>query len=113
MDKREFMRFPVELRIEARKEKEEYTGLIKDFSRKGLSAVFDEFKFDLHSPLELKIQEPGSDTWIPAYAEAIWKRQAKDKWYVGLVLKSLPSENRAQILEHGYVKWLKENIFPS
>lgn len=113
IDKREFLRFPVELKVEALKENKECSGVIVDFSRKGLRAAFDNFAFDLHSALTLKIQEPGSDTWISASAEAIWKRQARNKWEVGLILKQVSPENKAEILEYGYVKWLKEKVFVS
>lgn len=113
MEKREFLRFPVELRVEACKENKGYTGLIKDFSKKGLRVIFDDFKLELNSPLELKIQRPGTDVWISASAEAIWKKQEHNKWDVGLRLKDLAPEEKAQILEYGYLKWLKENVFAS
>lgn len=111
MDKREFMRFPVELKVEAYKQNTGgYLGVIKDFSRNGLKVVFDDFKFDLNSPLELRIRKPDSETWFSADAEVIWKRQAEDKWDVGFRIKSFSSENKAEILEYGYFKWLKENV---
>jgi PilZ domain len=108
MNKREFMRFDVGLKVEAQKDGKEYTGLVKDFSKNGLRVVFDDFKLDLNSPLELKIQRPGQDAWIIARAQAIWKTQALDKWNVGLKIKEIPPENKAEILEYGYLKWLKD-----
>lgn len=110
MDNREFMRFDVELKVEAHKDNKEYTGLVKDFSKKGLRAVFNDFKLDLNSPLELKIQEPGQGAWISARAEAVWKKRAQNKWNVGLKIKDISPENKAEILEYGYLKWLKEKL---
>ena len=108
MDKREFKRFDVGLKVEAQKDGKEYAGLVLDFSKKGLKAVFDDFKLDLNSPLELKIQRPGHDDWIVARAQAIWKKQAFNRCSVGLKIREIAPENKAEILEYGYLKWLKD-----
>lgn len=114
MERREFPRFIVGLKVAAKNEtKESSLGLIKDFSRRGLRAVFDRFEFEFNSPLQLIIQRPDSGFYTPAIAEPVWKRPAQGKWDVGFRLKRFAPEKKAEILEYGYLKWLKENIYCS
>jgi len=111
MERRKFMRFPVELKIETGKEDSRNNpGLTKNFSHDGLRGVFEEFDFVLNSPLRLKIQIPNSDIFIPASAEPAWKRLLDGKWNVGFRLKEFPPARKAEILEYGYNNWIKENI---
>jgi len=108
-DRRRCLRFPTPLMVQARdKNKENVWGLIKDFSRGGLKVVFDEFDFDTKSFINLEIQRPNENIYIPASVEVIWKRFIEGKWEVGLSLKEFPAQVKAEILEHGYNKWVAE-----
>ncbi len=113
MERRKFPRFNVMIQVEAGREgKESSIGLIEDFSRGGFRAVFDKFEFEFNLPLQLRIQRPNSDFYASASAEPIWKRSVEDKWDVGFKLKTFPPEAKAEILECGYFKWLKESVHP-
>ena len=59
-DRRKDLRLPASLKVEVRKDKIEHiTGLITEFSRNGLRAVFnDDFKFSPNSCVDLKIERP-------------------------------------------------------
>lgn len=112
MEKREFKRFVVGLQVAAEKEnKESALGLMKDFSRDGLRIVFDKFDFELNSPLDLKIQRPEANFYIFASAEPLWKRAVENKCEVGFKIKEIPPDIKADLLEYGYFKWLKENVY--
>ena len=106
-DRRKFIRFLITLNVKAKKEKEESFGLVKDFSRKGLRAVFDDFNFDINSYVELELQRLSRDMFIPATAEVIWKRPIKGKWEVGFRLKEFLPQAKAEILDLCYRGWLR------
>jgi hypothetical protein len=113
MEKRRFLRFNVDLKVEAKNPDSESTwGVLTDFSREGLRVIFDDFKSAVASQTELMIQTPDSENYIPMSAEAVWKTPAEgNKWQVGFKLKEFSPEAKANILEYGYRKWLKENNF--
>lgn len=111
MERRKFMRFLITLKVQAKREdKENSFGLVKDFSREGMRAVFDDFDFNLNSCVNLEIQRLSEDVFVPASGEVVWKRPVEGKWEVGLRLKEFPSLAKSEILENGYHKWLKERV---
>jgi len=107
MEKRKFIRFPVGLRVKAGNE---IPGITKDFSHEGLRVIFDDFSFGLDSPVKLEIQSPNFDDSIPLVAKPLWKRLLDGKWNVGFMLVELAPARKAEILECGYYKWVKQNI---
>jgi len=109
MEKRKFMRFIAPLKVEAiNEDKPGNVGLMKDFSREGLSVIFDDFESKSKPYLGLKIQKPGEDKLVFAIGEVIWKKQVEEKWEVGLRLREIPADAKAEILEYGYLKWLRD-----
>ena len=112
VDRRKEMRFPISLRCAAREEREgSIIGLIKDFSRDGLRAVFDDFKTALDSCVNLKIQKPNQDIFFPACAEVRWKKPVEERWEVGFRFRDFIPQVKAEILEHAYNIWLKDNVY--
>ena len=112
VDRRKEMRFPVSLRCAAREgEKDSTIGLIKDFSRDGLRAIFDNFRTQPDSYVNLKIQKPNQDIFFPARAEVRWKRPVEGRWEVGLRFRDFVPQVKAEILEHAYNIWLKDNVY--
>ncbi len=110
-ERRKFMRFLITLRVKAGKENNQDSfGLIKDFSREGLKAIFDDFDFNPHSCIDLQIQRLSKDIFIPASGEVIWKRPIEGKWEVGVKLKEFSSQAKAEILEEGYNNLLKDKV---
>ena len=111
MERRKFLRFPVSLKVEAANgNRTANPGLTKDFSREGLRAVFDDFDFNIESLLELKIQRPNKEIFVPAGVEVRWRRPFEGKWEAGFRLRDFPSQIKAEILEYGYHKWLSEKL---
>lgn len=111
MDKRKFLRFNAPLEVKAVKENREYdSGIIKDFSREGLKAVFNNFDFEPDSRIELDIQRPAIDVFIPGKGEVRWKREIKGKWEVGIKLLELPPYVKGEILDYGYRRWVKDKV---
>lgn len=108
-DRRKFLRFPTPLMVQTRREDRDCLwGLVKDFSRNGLRVIFDEFDFVPNSFVNLEIQMPNENVYVPANAEVIWKKFTDGKWEAGLSLKEFPAHAKAEILEHGYNKWAAE-----
>ena len=110
-DRRRFMRFLITLKVGAKKEDNERSfGLVRDFSREGFRAVFDNFDFNVNSYVDLEIQRLSEDVFIPASGEVVWKRPNEGKWEVGFRLKDFPTEQKAEILERGYKDWVREKV---
>ena len=111
MERRKELRFPASLKVAAvRQNKESALGLIKDFSRSGLRAVFDNFDPKPDSCTDIKIQSPKEEVFIPANVEIRWKRPAEGRWEVGLRLKDFVPQAKAEILEYAYQNWLKDRV---
>jgi c-di-GMP-binding flagellar brake protein YcgR len=109
MERRKEMRFPALLKVGAvRQNKDSILGLIKDFSRSGLRAVFDNFESEPNSYTNIKIQNPDEDVFFSANAEVRWKRPTEGRWEVGFRFKDFVPQAKAEILEYAYKKWLKD-----
>ena len=112
MEKRQEIRFPVTLKINRKENNQEcLEGTIKDFSRNGLRAIFDNFESKSGSYLDIEIERPNTDVFTPAKAEFIWKRPAGGKWEVGFRLKEFIPLAKAEILENAYENWLQNKTF--
>lgn len=108
MERRKEMRFPVSLKIEAIEKKEDSTfGLLKNFSRDGLRAVFNVFEPRADSLIELKIQRPNQEGFAPVCAEVRWKRPVEGRWEVGFRFKDFIPLVKSEILDYSYKNWLK------
>jgi len=108
-DRRKELRFPISLKVGAReKNRSSIFGSTTDFSRSGLRVVFDEFESEPNSFIDLKIQRPDKDIFVPASAEVIWKRPILGKWEVGFRIKDFVPEAKAEILEYSYNRWLRD-----
>lgn len=113
MNNRKFLRFDIPLQVEARNQnRESFFGKIINFSRQGVSVVFDSFNFEPNTPIELKIQRPGRDIFVPALGQVMWKRDTGGAWQAGIKLLDMPAEVKIEILEYGYDAWLKSSSRP-
>lgn len=108
MERRKFLRFPVRLMVKL--EETAKPGITKDFSREGLRATFENFKFEKGSLVELRIQRPDKEVFIPVGAEVMWKRSSEGRWEAGFRLRDFPGQVKAEILECGYHNWLDEKL---
>lgn len=109
MERRKFPRYDVWLKIQAaQKNKEVVSGQVKNFSREGFRVIFDNPGLESDSAMNFIINRPNSDCCVSANAEAVWKRPMGEGWDVGFRLKDIPPENKAEILEYGYRKWVRD-----
>ncbi|MFH1578295.1 MAG: PilZ domain-containing protein [Candidatus Omnitrophota bacterium] len=112
MNKRKFLRFLTPLKVKAGSDdKEMQLGVIKDFSRDGLRAVFDNFEFEPYSSVALRIQSPSAEGFNRATAEVRWKKLAEGGCEVGLKLTDFLPSLKAEILDYGYDKWLEDTVY--
>ncbi len=111
-EQRKFLRFPVNLKIEVKKENKNFPGFLKDFSREGICCFFEEFDFNKGDILELKVQRPNKDIFIPAIGKIRWKKRVDNGWEVGMEFKDIPPPIKGEILEFAYFRWLNSN-FPT
>lgn len=110
MEKREILRYQIPLKVEVKQRKLLLNGTVKDFSRKGLSVIFQDFKPKKHSVVNFSLQRPGRDVFIPALGEVIWSKPKGTFCEVGLQIKDMPVPIKAEILEHAYHLWLSKQI---
>ena len=108
-DRREMRRFPVNLTICGINDCSLH-GEIKDFSRRGMCAILNTCSLNEKSDIQIDILRPDYNSHILANASVIWKKPLGEKCEVGLRFKNFPSQAKADILEYGYKKWLKESF---
>ena len=109
MDRRKELRFPVSLKVAAKEvNRDSIFGQIKDFSRSGLRAVFDDFESESEDYVDLKIEIPNADIFVPASVEVRWKKPVEDKWEVGFRFNDFVPQLKAEILDYSYKRWLED-----
>ena len=109
-ERRRYIRFPVSLKVEAYEENYiKSTGVVQDFSRDGLSAVFDDCDFEVNSYITIGIQRPSKESIFHAIVKVMWKREVDDKCKIGAKLNNFSSHIKSEILEHGYNYWIETN----
>ena len=107
-ERRRFMRFSAPLKVQTRdSSNQSVSGEIKDFSRDGLSAVFNNLELKPNSYVDLQIQNPGQDTYSNASAQVVWGRSSGSKCHIGLRFSEFSPRVKADILEYGYKKWVE------
>ena len=86
------------------KDNETILGKITDFSLNGLKAVFKYVGPECHSYVDLMIQKPNKDVFVPASAEIRWKKHVAGKCQVGLKLGKFDPEIHSEILTYYFAK---------
>lgn len=84
------------------------SGKVKDFSRSGMRVVLDTFDIDDKNEIQIGIQRPDYNEPVFTTATVIWKKCFEGKCEVGLRFNNFPVEAKAEFLDYGYKKWLKE-----
>ena len=109
--KRKFLRFNTALNIEFKSsddtEGKYRMGLLKSFSREGLSFVSQRFDAKPKQHLELRLKLPGKDVIVSCHGEIAWKKDTEDKAAVGMKLKEMDAAAKEEILEYAYKKWVE------
>lgn len=108
VERRSYLRFSIPLVVSIKNKGQELWGRVKDFSRKGLKVVFDEFDFSDRTSFVLKIQRPEKNIYSPAVVEVAWKKRVGEQWEAGLVLKEFSSYLKSEILEEAFNNWLAQ-----
>lgn len=109
MDERrqEPMRFNINLKAELLKlNNDSLSAEVRDISRNGLRLVCDKFDYDINSRVNMRIEEPDTDSLIMLAARVIWKKDIDGKSEAGLKLINIPPESLASLLGYAYNKWL-------
>jgi hypothetical protein len=111
-ERRDFNRFDVSLDVSYEQSKGSdtyFTGVTKNFSRKGLCFESQSFGLELNSPMELKVKLPDQDTFVPVMGKVAWKKHIKDKYWVGIEVQEMNTEAKIQILNHAYDIWVEKS----
>ena len=108
MEKRKFRRFvaPFKMEIKQADGKASALGIVKDFSRSGIRAVFDRFDCHIGSAVNFRIEKRAKNIAVSARGIVVWKRFAGGKWDAGIKFIDFPPEAKADILEDAYKSWL-------
>ena len=111
IDRRKFKRFPVSLKIEIPRENQDsVSGVVTNFSRDGLEALFDELDSSIRSGVDCKIQSPNQEDTHTVNGEIMWREPWEGKLRVGLRFNEIAPAFKADILDYAYRKWLEETI---
>jgi hypothetical protein len=111
-ERRDFNRFDVSLDVSFKPLKgsgKYFTGVTKNFSRKGLCFESQSFGLELNSPMELKVKLPDQDTFVPVMGKVAWKKHVADKYWVGIEVEEINMEAKTLILNHAYDIWVEKN----
>ena len=106
-DKRQCRRFDVcpELEV-SEKDTDKIIGVVKDFSRQGMRALFYDFGFERGRPVEFKVQRPNRKSKVLVKGDIVWKKQVDDRWETGIRFKGFPAYFKREILDFCYDKWI-------
>lgn len=107
-ENRETLRFSVCLCVN-RINGQHLLGEIKDFSRKGMRVILDIPDIDEKNEIRIEIQHPNYNELVSIISSVAWKKRLEGKCEVGLKFKNFPAQAKADFLDYGYKKWLKEN----
>ncbi len=108
-EKRRFLRFDVLLNIEFKtpEGRDYYTaGLMRNFSRQGLSFITQQTNLSPNQDLELKFKLPNKDVLVACRGEIVWEEDKGKNSLVGIRLKEMDPYAKSEILEYAYNKWL-------
>lgn len=107
-NRRQFVRFDMPMGVEfhVQGETSNYFGVIKDFSREGLSLVAHNISFGQNSALELKLQLPDSHESVNALGDVVWAQEINGQWNVGVKLREIDRGIKMDILSRAYDSWI-------
>ncbi len=109
-EKRKFLRFDTAFNIEFKPsdnaEGKYRPGLLKSFSREGLSFLSQDFNIASQKDLELRIKLPVKDIIISCSGEVMWKKTVENQIMVGMRLNDIAAAEKGEILEYVYEKWV-------
>ncbi len=111
-ERRKFRRFDVSLDVAfkiSKTSKESFTGVTRNFSRRGFCFESDAFAFALESPVELRVKLPDQDAFIPVSGNVAWKERVNDKCWIGIEMTEMDKEVKSQILDYAYDQWVEGN----
>ena len=107
-EKREVQRFSVNLCI-AEINGQKLSGMVKDFSRKGMRVILDIPDIN-EKEVRIEVQQPEYNESVLVVASVIWKKCFEGKCEIGLRFNNFPVQSKAAFLDYGYKKWLKNKL---
>jgi hypothetical protein len=108
-EKRKFVRFDIslDLKFKPKREASDYSsGITRNFSRKGFSFESQDLNLTPHNILDFEIKHPQEDMYISVMGNIAWKKQAEDKYLVGINLLDIQNEIKWDILDYAYNRWV-------
>ena len=76
--------------------------------REGLSFISQYVDNTPQGTMELRLQHPHKDSFIPVLGDVVWSRQDGDKNIAGIKFKVINAESKGEILDNAYDMWRQE-----
>ena len=109
-ERRKFMRFHIPLNVEFREaaaSSDYYSGTTINFSRHGFCFESDEPLFQKFSNVEMRVQVPGKEIFVPITAHIVWTQNLNNRFMAGVQIRDMNREAKSDILEFCYNTWLE------
>jgi len=110
MESRRFRRFVVPFKMEVLQAGRNILGAVKDFSRFGIRAVFENFDLEPGAPIDFRLEKIGKDICVSASGVVVWKRYDSGKWDAGIRLVDFPPQLKSDMLEEAYRNWIRDVV---
>ncbi len=110
-DRRKFLRFNIALSVEFKPLEAAgsyVSGMVKDFSREGLSFISQYLNDAPKGTLELRVQHPRKDSFVPILGDVVWNKRNGDEDIAGIKFKVINAESKGEILNNAYDIWVEE-----
>jgi c-di-GMP-binding flagellar brake protein YcgR len=110
IERRKFMRFDIPLNIEFRQAaaaSNYYSGTTINFSRHGFCFESDGPVLQPFSAVELRVQIPGKEIFVPITAHIVWTQNIDNRFMAGVLIREMNREAKSDILEYCYDTWLE------
>ncbi len=102
-ERRKYTRFNVPLSVKIKKGKygtDMISGTTVNFSRSGMCVTIEGTAAELKDAVEMKVQVPGKDTFIPAVGDVVWTESRDDTSLAGIRLVAMNQEAKFYILSY-------------
>ena len=109
IERRKFMRFDIPLNVEFKQStatSDYCSGTTINFSRHGFCFESDAPPLEKASDVELRVQVPGKEVFVPVTGHIVWTQTLNNKFLAGVQIRDMNREAKSDILEYCYDTWL-------
>ena len=110
IERRKFMRFDIPLNVEFKQPDgalQFHPGTTVNFSRHGFCFESDGPPPQAYSNVELRVQVPGKEIFVPVNGYIVWTQNLKNRFLAGVQIREMNREAKSDILEFCYDTWLE------